>query len=92
MLSPPAGTTAAAERLRAFIAQGLKVWAPAQRSLLQRTVRELSPWLHFGQIAPSGWPWRRSAVSIRHPARRFWRELIVRRELSVRFCLHSTGL
>ncbi len=84
------GSAAAARQLRAFLAHRLSGYA-AQGNDPNAPVRsELSPYLHFGQIAA-----QRVALEARDAAAppearaAFLEELIVRRELADNFCLYN---
>nr|WP_049759821.1 deoxyribodipyrimidine photo-lyase [Pelobacter propionicus] len=88
--NPLPGTRAAGERLRSFIAQGLEDYGLRRNDPCCDGQSELSPWLHFGQLAPQ----RVALETVRTlsgspSSEAFLDELIVRRELSDNFCLHN---
>ncbi len=82
------GTNAAKETLRQFLAERLDEYDEARNDPAREGQSNLSPYLHFGQISP---------VYIALQARErggpglgaFLEELIVRRELSMNFCLYN---
>ncbi|MBF6560576.1 MAG: deoxyribodipyrimidine photo-lyase [Candidatus Binataceae bacterium] len=80
------GTTEALARLGRFIAQRLPDYATARNAPDQDGTSQLSPYLHYGQIAP-----HTIALAVRDAAapaqdiRAFSEELIVRRELAINF-------
>lgn len=92
---PPAswlapGSLAGQARLQAFLAQGLQGYARRRNDPNLDGQSQLSPYLHFGQLAPQRAAWE---VARRLPAgdadgEAFLEELIVRRELADNFCLH----
>jgi len=83
----PPGARAAARGLRDFVRRRLPRYAVARNDPNQDASSGLSPYLHFGQLAP-----QRVALAVRRAdapraARAaFLEELIVRRELSDNFC------
>lgn len=82
-----AGEAAAAEALAAFLEDGLQRYGQQANDPLADAQSGLSPWLHFGQLAP-----QRVALAVARcggmAAEPFLEQLIVRRELSDNFCLH----
>lgn len=81
------GEAAGAEALAAFLDGGLERYAASANDPLADAQSGLSPWLHFGQLAP-----QRVALEVARcggmAAEPFLEQLIVRRELSDNFCLH----
>ena len=81
------GAAAAAEALADFLNGGLERYAASANDPLADAQSGLSPWLHFGQLAP-----QRVALQAAScggmAAEPFLEQLIVRRELSDNFCLH----
>jgi deoxyribodipyrimidine photo-lyase len=86
----PAGEKAAQKVLKAFAGKGLASYAVDRNDPLRDGQSNLSPYLHFGQIAA-----QRVAQEIQGsdaPAdskKAFLEELIVRRELSDNFCFYN---
>lgn len=88
------GGRAGLDRLAAFLDQGLDRYAEGRNDPNQGAQSGLSPWLHFGQVAP-----QRVALDVAGGAARaragdvnagaFLEELVVRRELSDNFCWHN---
>lgn len=82
------GTSEAKKQLAAFLEEGLEQYDEARNDPAREAQSGLSPYLHFGQISP---------VYIALEAERkggsgvgaFLEELIVRRELSMNFCLYN---
>ena len=81
------GQAAGAEALTDFLDGGLQRYATSANDPLAEAQSGLSPWLHFGQLAP-----QRVALQVARygglAAEPFLEQLIVRRELSDNFCLH----
>lgn len=81
------GEAAAAQALANFLEGGLERYPQYANDPLAAAQSGLSPWLHFGQLAP-----QRVALQVARSgspaAESFLEELIVRRELSDNFCLH----
>ncbi|NJB68033.1 deoxyribodipyrimidine photo-lyase [Desulfobaculum xiamenense] len=86
----PAGEDAAEARLLAFIAEGLSSYAEGHSDPNVDGTSGLSPYLHFGQLAP-----QRAALAAaqaRHGGEgreAFLEQLVVRRELTDNFCLYN---
>lgn len=85
---PQSGPAAGLARLRRFIEENLPVYAERRNDPNARATSGLSPFFHFGQLAPG-----RAALAVlaakRHApagADAFLEELIVRRELADNFC------
>ena len=92
---PPApgfigGLSESRERLARFIESGLPRYAAESNDIGAQVTSNLSPYLHFGQIASL-----RVALAIRESdapdesVDAFLEQLIVRRELAINFCLHN---
>jgi deoxyribodipyrimidine photo-lyase len=80
------GTAAAKARLRAFLAGGLARYAENHNQPQTDDTSRLSPYLHFGQIAPLVVALEARRAEAPDPAREaFLEELIVRRELACNF-------
>jgi deoxyribodipyrimidine photo-lyase len=84
------GYTAGMERLEAFVTKGIYDYAEQRNDPNENALSHLSPYLHFGQIAP-----QRVALAVRDSAaleevkEAYLEELIVRRELTDNFCLYN---
>lgn len=84
------GEQAAREQLQRFLSEKLASYDRDRNDPTRDGQSDLSPYLHFGQIAP-----QRVALEVRKskvpPAARdaFWEELIVRRELADNFCYYN---
>ncbi|MBI5585809.1 MAG: deoxyribodipyrimidine photo-lyase [Deltaproteobacteria bacterium] len=91
---PPAtnrsGEKAAARTLRRFIESGLASYDRDRNDPLKDGQSNLSPYLHFGQIAAQRVAWEvRRAVAPTDSKKAFLEELIVRRELADNFCFYN---
>jgi deoxyribodipyrimidine photo-lyase len=86
------GEDAAHAAMESFIELGLRSYATDRNNPNRGAQSNLSPYLHFGQIAP-----QRVALeamkATRHPRSRdaFIEELVVRRELSDNFCYYTSS-
>jgi len=83
---PQPGSRAAKAALQSFIRERLALF-DRRNDPNERAASGLSPWLHFGQLAPL-----RAALDVRGPSAQqaaFLEELIVRRELSDNFCYYN---
>lgn len=92
LLSPPqAGADAAHRTLEQFIQKRLMRYAAQRNDPNARATSELSPYLHFGQIAPQRVALRvlEHTAASEENAAAFLEELVVRRELSDNYCLHN---
>jgi deoxyribodipyrimidine photo-lyase len=84
------GEQAARKHLRRFVAEKLAAYDQDRNDPTRDGQSDLSPYLHFGQLAP-----QRVALEVRDspapkPAREaFLEELVVRRELSDNFCWYN---
>ncbi|ACV68609.1 deoxyribodipyrimidine photo-lyase [Desulfohalobium retbaense] len=90
-LSWSSGEETALDLAREFIASGLSAYAEKRNDPTAGAVSGLSPYLHFGQIAP-----QRVALMARDanwaPAESregFLEELVIRRELAENFCFYN---
>lgn len=94
---PPApgftgGLSKANERLAHFIEHGLPRYAAESNDIGVQVTSDLSPYLHFGQIASL-----RAALAVRNAdapdecVDAFLEQLIVRRELAINFCLYNSN-
>jgi deoxyribodipyrimidine photo-lyase len=80
------GASAGRERLTTFITDGLARYDTWRNNPCLEGQSGLSPYLHFGQLAPQ----RVALAAAGVPgAESFLEELIVRRELADNFCLHT---
>lgn len=90
VVSFPAGTTAALERLKKFVAHGLAQYPEKQGNPSCDGSSRLSPYLHFGQISPVT-----IALAVRKSAapqeakQKYLDELITWRELAVNFVTYN---
>lgn len=82
------GEAAAAEALADCIEQRLQGYALRRNNPLVEGQSGLSPWLHFGQLAPQRVALAVAAQAESEDTAALLEELIVRRELSDNFCLH----
>lgn len=85
------GSAAAASRLHEFLADGLAAYAERSNDPAAAAQSQLSPYLHFGQLAPQrvvAEVLARTAGSSAAAAG-FLEELIVRRELADNFCYYQ---
>ncbi len=84
------GSKAGMSRLKTFVTSILTTYADGRNDPNQAAQSDLSPYLHFGQIAP-----QRVALAVARAAvgdeakAAFLEELIVRRELADNFCLYE---
>jgi deoxyribodipyrimidine photo-lyase len=86
----PPGEDAAWERLQTFRRQGLTRYSQDRNDPTLAGLSNLSPYLHFGQIAPQRVAWEiRRADAPAEAKAAFLEELIVRRELSDNFCFYN---
>jgi deoxyribodipyrimidine photo-lyase len=84
------GEKAAAKALRRFIESGLASYARDRNDPLKDGQSNLSPYLHFGQIAAQRVAWEvQRAAAPAEAKKAFLEELIVRRELSDNFCFYN---
>lgn len=84
------GEDAARERLQAFIHRGLRHYDRDRNDPTLTGQSDLSPYLHFGQIAPQRVAWEvQRAEALPEAKQAFLEELIIRRELSDNFCFYN---
>jgi deoxyribodipyrimidine photo-lyase len=84
------GEKAAAKALRRFIESGLASYAQDRNDPLKDGQSNLSPYLHFGQIAAQRVAWEvQHAAAPADAKKSFLEELIVRRELADNFCFYN---
>ncbi len=84
------GARAARRRLRSFIEAGLASYDTARNDPTADGQSDLSPYLHFGQIAPQRVALEVQRADVPEASKAaFLEELIVRRELSDNYCLHT---
>lgn len=84
------GTAAARSRLETFVAAHLPAYADGRAEPGEETSSFLSPYLHFGQIAPLEVALAVDAADAPRAARdKFLDELVVRRELAANFVTHT---
>ena len=86
---PPAGTAAGKKRLAAFLRNKLEGYEEGRNDPNREATSGLSPYFHFGQVAP-----QRAALDvIASPpgpgVDAFLEELVIRRELSDNFCWYT---
>lgn len=83
------GTSAALQKLETFCTKLLPQYAERRNDPTQNATSGLSPYLHFGHIAPLYVAWR--VTQEPHAASRdaFLEELIVRRELAMNFVYYN---
>lgn len=85
------GETAAQTRLRQFIKLKLKRYNERNDPNAE-AVSGLSPFFHFGQLAPQRAAWEAQKASADEEQKgEFLEELIVRRELSDNYCFYNAG-
>ncbi|MFN2355363.1 MAG: deoxyribodipyrimidine photo-lyase [Desulfopila sp.] len=84
------GTSAAIQCLHDFIGQKLQLYDGQRNDPNVAAQSGLSPYLHFGQLAPQRAALEVSSAAAEQSARdAFLEEIIVRRELSDNFCLYE---
>ena len=87
------GEAGGAAALASFLSpQRLRLYAEKRNDPCVPSAQSgLSPWLHFGQLAPQRAALAARALAGSHPkaVEGFLEELVVRRELSDNFCLHN---
>lgn len=85
------GAAAANATLERFIKERLNVYTDQRNNPTENAVSDLSPYFHFGQLAPQRAAWvvkksKKHADGIKA----FVEEAVVRRELSDNFCFYNT--
>ena len=81
----PGGSTAGYARWADFAQNGLKRYAKLRNDPAKRGVSRLSPYLHYGMVAPT----RIAREASQQGADKFLDELIVWREMAYTWCLYS---
>lgn len=86
-----AGYRAAVKQLEIFCNERLKHYADKRNDPLQNFQSDLSPWFHFGQIAPQRCilEVKKLESKFKESVGAFMEETIVRRELSDNFCFYN---
>lgn len=83
------GEEAGRKALDGFIAERLGIYAEKRNDPNARAVSGLSPYLHFGQLAPQRAAFNVLNSGVGENQESYLEELIVRRELSDNFCLYN---
>lgn len=83
------GETAARDSLGSFIEERLQGYAVARNDPARNGQSGLSPYLHFGHIAPQRVALAIAATGMTEDQKAFLEELIVRRELADNFCWYN---
>lgn len=85
------GTRAAFAEMDAFFAERFSEYAELRNDPTQQAQSELSPYFHYGNIAPQRVAYEAQKYERGHTAayESFIEELVVRRELSDNFCLYN---
>ncbi|XP_071839043.1 deoxyribodipyrimidine photo-lyase-like [Apostichopus japonicus] len=85
------GSTAAFDMLESFVRDRLKVFATERNDPTKEALSNISPWLHFGQIAA-----QRCVLVVKQFKNKYkdsvdsyTEELVVRRELAENFCFYN---
>ena len=85
-----AGPTAALSALRRFLAERLAGYDETRNDPAQDGQSDLSPYLHFGQLAAQRVFWEvLQAGALQNSQAAFLEELVVRRELADNFCFYN---
>lgn len=92
------GAQAAHKQMKKFLQQLLPEYAEARNNPLAEGQSNLSPYFHFGQLAPARVALevqkiskKTTAQKIKNSSAAFLEELIVRRELSDNFCFYNSN-
>lgn len=92
------GSQAAHKQMKKFLQQLLPEYAEARNNPLAEGQSNLSPYFHFGQLAPARVALevqklskKTTAQKIKNSSAAFLEELIVRRELSDNFCFYNSN-
>ena len=86
----PAGETAAMQAAKCFVHSKLQNYPDTRNNPCLDGQSGLSPYLHFGQLAPQRLAWMVRFSEVPLEAKEiFLEELIVRRELADNFCLYE---
>ena len=83
------GQVAAEKGLNDFLDNRLSGYAEARNDPNRKAQSGLSPWLHFGHLAPQRAALEASKRGSGEDVEDFLEELVVRRELSDNYCLHN---
>jgi len=84
------GQTAASRAMHDFIEHRLITYSSLRNNPCRQGQSGLSPYLHFGQLAPQRLAWQVSQSGLPHEILDdFLEELIVRRELADNYCLYE---
>ncbi|RCK78980.1 MAG: Deoxyribodipyrimidine photolyase, type II [Candidatus Ozemobacter sibiricus] len=84
------GPVAARDHLRRFVTGALRTYALTRNDPCLDGTSNLSPYLHFGHLAPQRAALAAGAARVAEESRlAFLEELVVRRELSDNFCLYN---
>lgn len=86
---PRAGSKAGEVRLKRFLTSGLEAYAAERNDPNRDATSGLSPYLHFGQLAPQRAALAVSALPPGPGVEAFQEELIVRRELADNYCHYT---
>ncbi len=85
------GAQAALDQLKTFVSQRLPAYAEDRNDPNKQALSLLSPYLHFGQIAPQRVAFEVSQnVNHTKNSESFLEELIIRRELSDNYCFYNS--
>jgi deoxyribodipyrimidine photo-lyase len=89
--NPVPGTAAGMLRLKHFLTRGLAEYGRSRNDPTADALSGLSPYHHFGQVAPQRSALMALELGGHHPEARedFLEQLVVRRELTDNFCLHN---
>lgn len=83
------GSTAGDDALQLFLNGRISRYNQQRNDPLSDAQSGLSPWLHFGQIAPQRAAWQASLLPQDENRDAFLEELVVRRELADNFCFYE---
>jgi deoxyribodipyrimidine photo-lyase len=84
------GSAGGMNRMFAFLARDLDRYDTVSRDPNANGLSRLSPWLHFGQIAPQRVALETVALPRTEGQQAFLEQLVIRRELSDNFCMHNS--
>ena len=85
------GAAAARENLNTFLDRRIRIFADKRNDPCEKALSNVSPWLHYGQIAAQRCALEAKRIKKSHSAAvdSFLEELIVRRELADNFCYYD---
>lgn len=83
------GSAAADKHLKQFLQTGITGYDTLRNDPLADGQSGLSPWLHFGQLAPQRAAWEASLLPETPDRDAFLEELVIRRELADNFCFYE---